>query len=88
MAVNIHRDLDTGVPHLLLHIHRAGPSAEQQTGIGMPDVVKADFPQACSLQDALEGIADGVLLHRSAVTVENELLHPARAGLQGFLLAS
>ena len=57
VGVYIERDANASVPQLwLMYVVR--PLLNQETGEGMPEVMEADMPQACSGETGLKGVAD------------------------------
>jgi hypothetical protein len=50
MTVNVDRDLNGAVAHLILHVSQAGAILNERRTVGVPSVVKSEHPKTCMLQ--------------------------------------
>ncbi|MGD8702526.1 MAG: hypothetical protein PVH26_08800 [Desulfosarcina sp.] len=82
VAIDVHGDFYAGMAQLFLHIDRIFALAQQQAGVGMPDVMKPHFPNAGFAQHSFEDAANVVLLHWFAISMENIWNRLAQPSLQ------
>ncbi len=88
VAVAVERGLDRGVAQLRLDVPRVGPVGNQQAGVGMTEVVKADAAQRGSPERCRELPVPEVIgiERRAAFTTEDKLRPPGgRQLLKGLL---
>jgi hypothetical protein len=79
MALVVHGNVDAGMAQLFLHIDRIFALAQQQAGVGMPDVMQPHLPDPGLAQYPFENAADIVLFHKVPVPMEvvgNRLAQP------------
>ena len=81
ITVDIDSHLDAGMPQLLLYIYRTLSLTQEQTRIGVPDVMESHLSDTHLAVYPLEDPPDVVLLHMFSILVEHDLhyISPARS---------